>query len=315
MRPTFPNHRKLLRACRILGEPRPHVIGYMELLWHACNETGDPYIGDADDIASAAEYPGEPKKLVQALLDCGGNGCSGLIEEDPNRYGYQIHNYFDHAPEYVMNRRKAEQERRKQKICESCGEEYRSRSHNSRYCSNACKMSAYRRRQTVTASDGNERNGDVSLRNSDVSVTSRYGTPAPAPAPAPSPTGGVGGRKSSANDAIYRKAGDSFEAFYKKYPRREGKLAAAKAWIKLTDEQREKAVEALPNHVAVFKNRAPDKVPYPASWLNGERWEDDLSGVQQQRRLQLTPAQQKEEIMRKRIEEVTRRAAANDQPH
>src|SRR5689334_18031659 len=101
-RPGLEKHVKFKKLCRMLGEPKPHVRGYLETLWEVAYECGDAVIGDAEAVEAAAEYPGEPGKLFKALLSCGGqrrttadNGSqcpTGFIEEVENTPGiYQIH--------------------------------------------------------------------------------------------------------------------------------------------------------------------------------------------------------------------------------
>lgn len=68
----------------------------------------------------------------------------------------------------------------------------------------------------------------------------------------------------------------TFDDFWSIYPRRVAKKAARKAWEKLSADQRRQAYEALPNHARMFANRAMEHVPHAATWLNGERWEDEI---------------------------------------
>lgn len=92
-------------------------------------------------------------------------------------------------------------------------------------------------------------------------------TPAPAPAPAPAP-------KSTCLP-------DHFDEFWDEYPRKTSKKAAERAWRKLTETQRVDAAAALPSHVAYWKNtkRPIDKIPHPATWINGENWNDELPSL------------------------------------
>lgn len=65
-----------------------------------------------------------------------------------------------------------------------------------------------------------------------------------------------------------------FEDFWSLYPRKVAKKDADKAWKRLTPAEREKAVEAIPKHAAMWED--PSFIPYPATWLNGARWEDEI---------------------------------------
>lgn len=68
-----------------------------------------------------------------------------------------------------------------------------------------------------------------------------------------------------------------FAEFYRIYPRKIAKKDAERAWSKLTPEQKQKAIDALPNHCRYWDaTTTKEYIPYPASWLNGERFEDEL---------------------------------------
>jgi hypothetical protein len=73
---------------------------------------------------------------------------------------------------------------------------------------------------------------------------------------------------------------DGFDSFWKDYPRKVGKKKARVAWRNLTKKNRTAAAAALPDHVRVWdlQGRDATKIPHPTTWLNGERWEDDLAG-------------------------------------
>lgn len=72
----------------------------------------------------------------------------------------------------------------------------------------------------------------------------------------------------------------AFEQFWSAWPRREAKKAAQRAWDKLSSTKKIAALQALPAHVEQWRkeNRARCHIPHPATWLNGERWEDELAG-------------------------------------
>jgi hypothetical protein len=65
-----------------------------------------------------------------------------------------------------------------------------------------------------------------------------------------------------------------FGIFWAVYPRHVAKKDAEKAWKKLTSEQKVAAMDALPKHIERWSD--PEFIPYPATWLNGCRWEDEL---------------------------------------
>ena len=68
----------------------------------------------------------------------------------------------------------------------------------------------------------------------------------------------------------------SFDDFWLLYPRKAAKKDASKAWLKLDANQKMAACTALVEWRKIFMQKDPEFVPYPATWLNGERWEDEL---------------------------------------
>ena len=116
-RPGLTRHRKFLRLARALDDVQlgfGEVLarGALELIWDAAYENGDPLLGDADDVEGAARWRGPSGALCEALLAAGGQNHAGFIEEVDGRPGqYQVHDLFDHAPDYVERRAKREAER------------------------------------------------------------------------------------------------------------------------------------------------------------------------------------------------------------
>lgn len=74
---------------------------------------------------------------------------------------------------------------------------------------------------------------------------------------------------------------DRFDEFWQQYPRRDGKQDARKAWAQVT-----KKVDAqtILDGLAAYAFRPdPQFIPMPASWLRGQRWEDEGASVHQLR--------------------------------
>lgn len=71
-----------------------------------------------------------------------------------------------------------------------------------------------------------------------------------------------------------------FERFWSAYPKKTAKQAALKAWTKLRPD--EGLTETILSALEWFKQTDQWRkdngqyIPYPATWLNGKRWEDDL---------------------------------------
>ena len=70
----------------------------------------------------------------------------------------------------------------------------------------------------------------------------------------------------------------SFIEFYNLYPRKMGRKDAEKSWNKLTPAQQAECLEAMPSYLKYWKIKetAKDFIPYPATFLNNERWTDEI---------------------------------------
>ena len=73
---------------------------------------------------------------------------------------------------------------------------------------------------------------------------------------------------------------DPFEVFWSEYPRHDGKVAAKKAFDKLKPDGglMDKIIAAIRKQKESWqwKKDGGQFIPYPATWLNGKRWEDEV---------------------------------------
>jgi hypothetical protein len=71
---------------------------------------------------------------------------------------------------------------------------------------------------------------------------------------------------------------DDFELFWSFYPRKVSKATARKAWAKLSPEQQLMAAKAIDTHCQYWKAKETELefIPHASTWLNGERFEDEL---------------------------------------
>jgi hypothetical protein len=69
-----------------------------------------------------------------------------------------------------------------------------------------------------------------------------------------------------------------FDEFWKLYPRKVSKRVAQKMWERMTKDEQQAAVEALPVHIKYWRLKETDAdfIPHAATWLNQGRWEDEL---------------------------------------
>jgi hypothetical protein len=78
-------HPKLKRAARLAGCSQPEMAGHLHFLWWWALETqpdGDLSVWEAEDIADAAGWEGDPHTFVTALLDCGPGDKRGFLDPD-----------------------------------------------------------------------------------------------------------------------------------------------------------------------------------------------------------------------------------------
>jgi DNA-binding transcriptional MocR family regulator len=73
-----------------------------------------------------------------------------------------------------------------------------------------------------------------------------------------------------------------FEVFWKSYPRKTNKSFAKRVFdkLKVNDELLKKMLYAIEAQKrSIWKDKDPQYIPHPSTWLNGERWEDEVAVV------------------------------------
>ena len=65
-----------------------------------------------------------------------------------------------------------------------------------------------------------------------------------------------------------------FSAFWNIYPKKKDKGTAERAWNKLSEQQRQSAVDVLPAYP--FPDD-PKFVKHPGTWLNAHSWDDETA--------------------------------------
>ena len=69
-----------------------------------------------------------------------------------------------------------------------------------------------------------------------------------------------------------------FENFWSQYPKKVGKLTARRSWEKLSQENQQKALEAIVEHRKYWtaKGTELDYIPHASTWLNNQRFFDEI---------------------------------------
>ena len=84
-------HQKTSKLARRLGVRLPEAVGILHCLWWWCIDyasDGDLTKHDAEDIALACEWEGEPKDIIKHLTACGFiDNSDGLHVHDWDEYG------------------------------------------------------------------------------------------------------------------------------------------------------------------------------------------------------------------------------------
>ena len=109
---NLPTHKKTRRFARLLGlsvpQEIPQAVGYLCVfwLWSMGNATNGTLNGfDAQDVADAAGWTGEPEAFLSAMQE------SGFIDVDED--GLKIHDWMDYAGRYLEYKEKAERAKQK----------------------------------------------------------------------------------------------------------------------------------------------------------------------------------------------------------
>ena len=94
--------------------------------------------------------------------------------------------------------------------------------------------------------------------------------------PNPDPT-----RPDPSNTRAPRSLGD-FDSFWKAYPRKVGKEAARKAYVKaLRSASHGEVMEGVENLRLAVAGKDPQYTPHPSTWLNRGGWEDEMTPPEQ----------------------------------
>lgn len=71
-----------------------------------------------------------------------------------------------------------------------------------------------------------------------------------------------------------------FDEFWNLYPRKVAKGHARLAFKKACDKEKpHKIIDAVKKFAAAVKGKEKQYIPHPTTWLNGERWDDDIDDV------------------------------------
>lgn len=105
-------------------------------------------------------------------------------------------------------------------------------------------------------------------------------TPQPELGYPPSPDWATEPELRNRKEPVDKKEIPFFAEFWKAYPKRTNGTYAKTAFLKLKVDQSllDKMLRAIElQKKTVWKDKDPQYIPHPSTWLNGERWEDEVS--------------------------------------
>lgn len=97
----------------------------------------------------------------------------------------------------------------------------------------------------------------------------------------------------------------TFDDFWTAFPRHVGKKAARKAWDHINPQNGQsesiiEAVELQKRHN--WRGKDPQFIPHASTWLNGERWEDDIEQTEQNESREQAKTRRNAEAAREAVE-------------
>lgn len=110
----LPRHPKTKRFARMLKISIPQAVGHLFMFWWWAldyAENGDLSRYDADDLADAAQWDGDPEEFLKAMIECGPGGSYGFIEK--NESGMFVHDWEMYSGRLVEKREKNRQRQAK----------------------------------------------------------------------------------------------------------------------------------------------------------------------------------------------------------
>ena len=250
-------HPKTKRLARTLGISKAETIGHLFLFWGWAldyADNGDISKFDAQDIADAAEWEGDPEAFLTAMTDCGPGDTAGFIERRDG--GIFVHDWEEYMGRLL--------ERRKQEALRL--QEYRA------------KKKEAEQVRTDSVHSTNAACTEGVLGKSRVEKSRVENTTPPTP---PSQGGGpVAGETPQPSEEKKPESTAQFEAFWAVYPRRVEKKPALKAWKAAVKggakpEDVTKAAETY-GKITAYQHTPPDKIKHPATFLHEDRWKDWL---------------------------------------
>jgi len=104
-----------------------------------------------------------------------------------------------------------------------------------------------------------------------------------------------------------KKADELFDKFWVKYPRKVGRQVAIRAFNKLTIKNKKLAIDKIDAHIEhwVKNDTLMEHIPHASSWLNQERFNDELESVNLKEQTRLNRIAKQDKIDREERERLS----------
>ena len=241
----LPHHPKVKKLQRRLGPGGPWGFVCL-ILWAGQNRPNGDLSGmDFEDVEIAACWDGEPGEFVRELE------AVGLLDADDT--GYELHDWADHQPWLAGSNERSERARK---------------AALARHGQSGASGSGKRAPRTAESCDPQDSAVPDSAGRMRSAENGSAPSPNPEPKATPAPANGA--------DAPARTA-DRFEEFWKCYPTKKGKKPAREAWMrKGLDARADQIIGDVQVRAGTDSDWLRGYVPNPLTYINQERWEDEI---------------------------------------
>lgn len=289
------HHYKTKRLARELKVTVAAAVGHLHFLWWWAVEfapDGDLTKFDDYEIADAIGYNGkDPSKARAALISAGfldNSECGALTIHDWHEYARRTLAQREKAKERVRQQRKKQAANVTPNVSErqqtkSTSENITDAQQNSNWSETYSNVTHNVRVTYENSSDNVSEccaptEQYITKHNiTEHDKTKHDSTEIPPSSPE---SGGTGAGMQAGSDTDGR-----FDAFWKIYPKKQGKGAAVKAWKKIRPDRQLfetilKSVQDNVNRNQQWKRDNGQYIPNPSTWLNQQRWLDEIPGQQ-----------------------------------
>ena len=269
----FFEHPKTIKLSRRLGDAGVIALQKVWLFAGKYRTSGSLAGMDAEELAIAARWPGDPNEFKTLLVEI------GFLDEDVDGT-LTIHGWAQWNPWAASFEKRSKLAQRAARARWNAADDAASMHAASEV---QCEQEAAPDASSNGAGNPHVINGGApSSAPSSASSNAEGSASSNAPSPLLSDTDSSTGTASVSASSSRHPAGgdampDDFLRYWKIYPRHDKKKLALKAWLKLSSDDREAAIMDVPLRVAAnWAGRTRHHHPLSADYLNERQFEDEL---------------------------------------